>query len=512
MAEKTSGIHLGFEVGTGKPVDIPLDHLIITGRTRQSGKTTTLEAIAVRSGLRTLSFVTKPGEDTFTAARVIQPYFHDQGGWRFVASVLEATLGEKLKRERAEIINASNGARSLREVYDRIVAKKAKTRSGWVADVLTALEAYLEIVLPQIERTSFAPALAIGSGANVIDLSGPDHTDELRALVIRSALEWVSKHEQGVLTVIPEAWQFIPEGRGNPVKAGCERLIRMGGVRNNWVGIDSQEVTAVDAGIRKSCGIWILGVQRELNEVKRVIDQLPGRPKPTPDEVMELGLGQFFVSYTGAQTRKVYVQPVWMDEAAARAVATGKLELPRAPAAAKHVPPETQQKKKGRDELPNEEMRELNRKVDLLLDRMSGQPPEPPWTEAASTAAPPSSSAHVTDEEALFQRFRARLLKDPVVLKVLTTRPELIVEVKTATITVDGRTLPGRVAELVGRQFFDTPKRHVDVKKQLERTGTAVNGGDLTRQLKALVVKGFLTDEAHGYQSVPGMKASVVSA
>lgn len=320
-------IPLGFEVGTGEPVSIPLDHLIITGRTRRSGKTTTLEAIAQRAELRALTFLTKRGEDTFSGARSVQPYFHDQGGWRFVSSVLEATLGEKLKRERAEIINACKGTKSLREVFDRIVAKKKTAKSGWVIDVLTSLEAYLEIVLPQIERTPFAKRLVIGEGSNVIDLSGADYSDELRALIIRSSLEWISKHESGVLTVIPEASTFIPQSRGNPVKQGCETLIRQGGVVNNWVAIDSQEITAVDKAIAKSCGVWILGVQRELNEVKRVIDQLPGRPKPTAEDVMQLGLGQFYVAHTGTATRKVYVQPVWMSESIAREVARGELRV-----------------------------------------------------------------------------------------------------------------------------------------------------------------------------------------
>lgn len=508
-------IPLGFEVGSGEQVWIPVDHLLIAGRTRQSGKTTTLEAIAERTGLRALTFLTKRGEDTFADAHHVQPYFHDQGGWQFVSSVLEASLGEKLKKERAEIINACRGARSLREVYDRIVAKKATSKSGWVIDVLTGLEAYLDIVLPELERTPFAKTLQIGPGSNVIDLSRSDYSEGFKALVIRSALEWILRHEKGVLTVIPEAGDYIPQGRGSPVKRGCEQLIRKGGVLNNWVAIDSQEITAVDKSIAKSCGVWILGVQREMNEVKRVIDQLPGRPKPTPDEVMQLGLGQFYVSYTGARTRKCYVQPVWMDASMAHAIATGGLPVSTKPVVEREE-----------DDVPQEALDRVTERLDNVLGRLDrmltvlesgpavaadrreavGLPEPSPIARAAA-----ASLNGDVDEEALYQRFRARAMKDPVVLKVLTMKPEIVVEVKTETIAMDGASLPGRVARLIAGKFFDTPKRHTDVRNELQRTGPPVHGGDLSKKLKELVAKGFLTLEGESYQSVREMKVRVVS-
>ena len=513
-------IHLGFEVATANPVSIPLDHTLITGRTRRSGKTTTLEAIVQRSGLRALTFLTKPGEDTFRNARFIRPYFHDEGGWRFVASVLEATLGEKLKMHRSEIINACKGARSLREVQSRIVVKKETARNGLVISLLTELEAYFEIVLPQIEKTPFAKTLEIGPGANVIDMSS-DYSDELQALVIRSALGWVLRHERNVLTVIPEAWKFIPEERGNPVKQGCALLIRQGGVLGNWVAIDSQEITSIDKGIAKSCGTWILGVQRELNEVKRVIAQLPGKPKPTPEDVMTLGLGQFYVSYTGAPTQKVYVQPAWMDDETAQRTARGEISIPLSPspAANERISPEapcigTNEE----EEMAREDVEQLNRKFDEMIDllRTSAQTGREPVNVTGVgqrvDVVPADQASMPVDEEALFQRFRTRLLKDPIVLKVLATKPEIAVAVKTETITMDGNSLPGRIARLVAQNFFDGQKRHVDVKKQLERTGPQVHNGNLSRELKNLVNKGFLTEEENGYKAVSDMKVRIVNA
>ena len=68
-------ILLGFEVGTGNKVSIKPSHYIVTGITQLSGKTTTLEALTIRSGLKAIAFKTKPGEAGFTTGRRIPPYF-----------------------------------------------------------------------------------------------------------------------------------------------------------------------------------------------------------------------------------------------------------------------------------------------------------------------------------------------------------------------------------------------------------------------------------------------------
>jgi len=48
--KKNNKIKLGYEVGTAEEVSIRLSHLIVTGITELSGKTTTLEALIKRSG------------------------------------------------------------------------------------------------------------------------------------------------------------------------------------------------------------------------------------------------------------------------------------------------------------------------------------------------------------------------------------------------------------------------------------------------------------------------------
>lgn len=133
---KAKDVHLGYEVRTGKPVTIPIRHLAVTGQTQEAGKTTTLEALITRSKLRAVTFITKRGEGSFRNARSIEPYFREQADWQFVASILEASRQEKLKFERAWIIRASKGAKTLADVQTNVrkALENPKIR-GMSADV-----------------------------------------------------------------------------------------------------------------------------------------------------------------------------------------------------------------------------------------------------------------------------------------------------------------------------------------------------------------------------------------
>src|SRR3990167_2948531 len=96
-------ILLGYEVGTGKPVSIPMHHVVVTGLTQLSGKTTTLEALIGRSGFRGIAFRTKRGEGGFEDARTHIPYFRQKADWQYNEALLEATMREKMRFERSWI-------------------------------------------------------------------------------------------------------------------------------------------------------------------------------------------------------------------------------------------------------------------------------------------------------------------------------------------------------------------------------------------------------------------------
>ena len=234
-------------------------------------------------------------------------------------------MREKLKFERAWIMRASKGAKTLAEVQTNVRALMEKTKSGLNADVYMTLDEYLNIVVPRIAGVKFAKTVNLKKGINVLHLEDREtFPSELQALVMRSVIEWVYEKANKTITIIPEAWEFVPQGRGSPVKLQAIELIRKGAGLGNYVWLDSQDIGGVDKEVLRSCPVWLLGVQREANEIKRTLDNIPaGIKKPKPGQIATLKKGEFFACY-GEHVIKTYVQPSWASAEEAIRVAKGE--------------------------------------------------------------------------------------------------------------------------------------------------------------------------------------------
>lgn len=323
-------IHLGYEVTDGAepaPISLPMHHMMITGMTRLSGKTTTIEALVSRlpEGFTALVFRTKRGEVEFRGVSRVHPYYRPEVDWEYVKELLEAAMRQRLRMETSWIIRASKGAGTLREVYENV---QRELRSGKLRGIdesmYTNLGAYFEKILPQLEEHPFASELVLAEGVNVMELG--HFSEEVQSLVISSCLEAIQQDHHHTVVVIPEAWLFLPQARGNPVKWSAQHVIRQGGASENYLWLDSQDVTTVTKDVLKSVGVWLLGRQQEINEVKRVLDQLPTRQKPKPDEIMTLPVGHFYVAMENV-CKMVYIQPAWVDDPLAILVARGQKTL-----------------------------------------------------------------------------------------------------------------------------------------------------------------------------------------
>jgi hypothetical protein len=333
--KKAEKIRLGYEVGTGAEVDIPLAHTYVAGQTQLSGKTTTLVAIVDRAaalGRRALAFVTKRGEKT--SGRLIRPYLPREGDqpihWRLVESIIASALGQQsMRNERLLIINAARDARSLADVRRNVERLKNKSK-GRTADDYMLVGEYLDLVLPEMKALRATDKLDLRVGLNMMDLS--DAGPQMQAIAIRAALEHINTKEHGVLTVFPEAWEFAPRERNAPAKSEAIAMARKGSALGNFLLCDSQDIAGVDTVIRGAASVWLIGVQREANELKRTLDVVKssGIKPPKPSDVATLGIGQFFACW-GSHAIKTYVQPAGMSDAAARDYALRGGERPEVP-------------------------------------------------------------------------------------------------------------------------------------------------------------------------------------
>lgn len=491
-------IHLGFSVGDGEPVEIPIRNTVVTGQTQESGKTTTLEAMVQRAGaahgIKSLAFVTKRGEQSFTTGRSTQPYFRERTDWEFVAGILEAERREKLKFERSWIIRACRGARTLADVRKNVRKGMEESKRGMDRDVYLTLDAYLENVVPALEQVRWASSLSLQPGLNVMNLVAM--RTEVQQLVIASCLQWIYQHEEGIVTILPEAWEFLPQGRRSPVKLAATELVRKGSVLKNFIWLDSQDIGGVEKEILRSCPVWLIGVQREINELKRALSNIPaGVGKPKLDELATLDRGQFFACF-GKHAIKTYVQPasMWPDEAQAHA--RGE-EPPRReeqpsptapanqPAAVESAEPETFQPEPEDDQMSKEDIQAIQASIEKLAAAIGGR----------ENGSPSSAPVGNGDEEQLYQRFKSRLTKEaPAIIRALVDRPQIHVKTERPIIQAD-KSVTGRCALLISEGLFDEPIPSIDVAKEFNRRGWKFANVNLGKSLSDLTTAGALTRE-----------------
>jgi len=320
-------IKLGYEIKTGKEVVIKPSHLIVTGITQLSGKTTTLEALIKRSKLKAVIFKTKIGEKSFTEGTEVAPFFRDRSDYEFVKSLIEAYAKEKLFLEKGTLMRLCKGSSSLIDIKKRVDDELASGKlRGLKEEIHTRLQHYLENLIPQIQYANLSKTLDIREGINIMNLER--FSEEAQSLIIQSVADEVLKTMKGVIIVIPEAWKFLPQKYNNPCKRVVESFIRQGATNNNYIWIDSQDMAGVDKIPLKQISTWILGYQAERNEVKHTLDEisLPKKLKPKEEEIMTLKKGHFFLSsYEGVYS--VYVQPSWLSDEEAIKIAKGKLDV-----------------------------------------------------------------------------------------------------------------------------------------------------------------------------------------
>lgn len=501
-------IPLGFELGTGEPVEIPLRNLAVTGQTQESGKTTTLEALITRAGVPALVFVTKRGEQSFRRGRRVAPYFRDRADWQFVDQLMEAQLREKNKYLRPWIIRICRNTRTLADVHREVKAalKKAK---GLNEGVYTQLDAYLDLIVPEIASVPMVRGLDLQPGLNVMDVSA--YQTPMQMLFVQSAIDWVNEHCEQTVVVVPEAWEFVPEGRGSPVKASAISLVRKGSGIGNRIWVDSQDMAGVDKTILRGCPVWIIGVQREANEIKRNLSNIPANIKrPKAADIAGLDRGQFFACWAD-RTVKVYVQPAWMTAADAQLVAKGGLT----PGGAQLLP-DLESTTKEDDEMSKADVdalrSELRELTAAVRESIAGRNSLPP---AAGQVYDLPPNTGIDEKEALYQHFKARLMAEaPGLLKVLVTKPQLDVVVQRITISTNVETAHGMLAMLISEDFFkETTTGGTAYKEMKRRWNYKANSIRAYEQLAVLVKQGFLTKEGkEGYKAVPGMKVNIVEA
>ena len=321
----TEKIQLGFTVPQGHSYTFRMHHIVCTGMTQISGKSTTVETILKRKTGKSLVFLTKRGEKTFQDAQKVTPFYKERFDWEYVRSLLAATWHEKMKFETAWIIRIAKHTKSLVEFRKGLTFElEHKKLRDFDRNVYMVLAAYLDKVLPVLEkaREKFTDTLELKPGINVMDLTEWYTHEEVQMLVIRACMEWILEKESDVTIGLPEAWKLLPQTRNTPVKLCFEKFIREGATNRNYLIIDAQDLGGVDKTPLRQVNVWIMGRMKEANEVARLLKQTLGL-KMKAEVIQTLPLGHFVVAAEDVKT--VYVWANGVPEDVARKVARGEL-------------------------------------------------------------------------------------------------------------------------------------------------------------------------------------------
>lgn len=148
--------------------------------------------------------------------------------------------------------------------------------------------------------------------------------------------------------------------------------------------------------------------------------------------------------------------------------------------------------------------------ANLVIEK-KGEPPVADKTPAAGAEFVDAIPFAEADKESLYQQFKVRLLTecpiDPVLLHILTTRPEVSISVERREVRLDDGSLRGRIAILIADgKINPIVLAAKDIKKELMKTGPEPAGNRFSEALTSLVNDGILMREGDGYITVPGLK------
>lgn len=337
-------IPLGFEMGSGAPVHVPRGHMVIVGQTQRAGKTTTLEACAARSGLKCVAFLTKRGEGSFRLSREIPPYYEDHIDWRTVRALCEALTDEKWDKFQRQCLRSicragQAGRPATKSFVEWPKPDNLEDVCKNVAIALTKATGQRELIFGEIqddlktaqeELTKLKASTAepdLREGLNVVDLERYEF--HIQSLIIRSVIRWVHFKGKSTIVAMPEAWRFAPAQRRSPVRDAAEDFIRQGAALDNFLWIDSQNLSGISAVLLSQIRVWLFGVQRLRSEIEKTLDAIPDNiyPRPRAADIASLGRGEFIACFD-QEMYKTYVWPAWMKSALhAQAIAMGEESL-----------------------------------------------------------------------------------------------------------------------------------------------------------------------------------------
>jgi hypothetical protein len=313
----TDKVHLGMSHGESgdtvwdEKVDIEIFHTLFSGQTNLSGKTTTIKTLiprAVELGYTVLVFDTKATTREFEGFGVEVPVcYRTTTDALVLIGLLESIRRARLSPLYATLSRATEGARSMGDIIDRLEEMELSSRSGFIKDACHTLVDLLKRLLLEMSTVkSMSTELKLVKGAiNVMAIN--DLSTEAQQLVLKTAFELVMKWRR-LIVVIDEGFQFLPQDYSSACKRAIQDVVTQGAKTKLFVWVGTQFLATIDKPALKPLANKLLGRQDHNTEVEHTQKLIPDGKKAWPTKaIMTLKRGEFIFVPMEGETRKVYI-------------------------------------------------------------------------------------------------------------------------------------------------------------------------------------------------------------
>jgi len=326
-------LEIGYEVGTGKEVAVPCFHMLTTGQTRLSGKTTVCKILARKAaekGFKILAIDAKSNMQDYEGFGKEIPVCLQQSTDSLVLiSLVEAIFERRITSHYATLTRVSENAKNFDDVIENAKVLISKSRAGFVKDACRTLIDLLERLKKQTSKVKTTQTLELPHQINRMcigkrsDLkAGFDRPSQ--QLIVKTVFEEALRKYKKLIIILDEGFVFLPQKYRSACARAIQEYVTQGGATECYLWLSTQFLAPTSKDAMKTMAVKLLGTQDHDTECEHTVDLIPfSKQKYTNDTIMSLKLGHFIV-VTKEWVKTVYVVPEYADKNECLEVALGR--------------------------------------------------------------------------------------------------------------------------------------------------------------------------------------------
>ena len=317
-------LFVGFEVNSGREVRIPIFHMLVTGQTQLSGKTTALKTLAkqvAEKGYKIIVLDSKTNiQDYEGFGQEIPVCLKQTLDSMVLRDLLESINQRKITPMQATLLRILEGAKTFEDLVENATKLGEKSRSGFVQDACLVLSNLVQRLIIQTKQHPSTSELTLPYKINRMTIN--DFELQGQQLIAKTVFEEVLMKYQKVIVILDESSKFLPQKYSSACSRAVQLYVTQGAATNDFLWEGTQFLATTSKDSMKVMGVKLLGRQDHDTECQHTIDLIPDE-KIKDAQIMGLKLGQFML--VSEQTvRKVYVCPDYADKTQCLEVALGR--------------------------------------------------------------------------------------------------------------------------------------------------------------------------------------------